>query len=402
MTRDFIHSEMPGGPAMSPVSLDDSAFVRAVETIYATALSPEKWPAALQAVADVFGDVGAVMTYRRTDGRFGVIVSPTLGPGQEEYNREWHRHDIRAVRMFERGFLLSGDVATDRKLGLIEEHGRHPFFTEFLSRFGLRWFAAISICPEPDLEVVISLQRSSARDDYTREETAILTRIARHAEQALRLGMRLIEAESGSAGLRETFTRLNMGIVLLDGLGRIAFSNDTAKRFLAGPLDVAGERLAARAAPDRAALQSAIDSALQSRSDVAATPRPILLHTDQQAPVAVYVLPLRTSLAPAVEQFLARSQAIVLIVELKTGEPADPSLVRDLLGLTLGEARVAALVAAGFSPRDAAQKLGISEETARTVLKRVYTKSGISRQSELAALIAKAAMSDQSTTAGKF
>ncbi|HWV55753.1 hypothetical protein, partial [Pseudorhodoplanes sp.] len=283
MTRDFIHSEMPGGPAMSPVSLDDSAFVRAVETIYATALSPEKWPAALQAVADVFGDVGAVMTYRRTDGRFGVIVSPTLGPGQEEYNREWHRHDIRAVRMFERGFLLSGDVATDRKLGLIEEHGRHPFFTEFLSRFGLRWFAAISICPEPDLEVVISLQRSSARDDYTREETAILTRIARHAEQALRLGMRLIEAESGSAGLRETFTRLNMGIVLLDGLGRIAFSNDTAKRFLAGPLDVAGERLAARAAPDRAALQSAIDSALQSRSDVAATPRPILLHTDQQA-----------------------------------------------------------------------------------------------------------------------
>jgi PAS domain-containing protein len=247
-----------------PVGGDDGAFVRAVEAIYATALTPEKWPDALQAVADIFGDIGAVMTYRRADGRFGVIVSPRLGAGQEEYNREWYRHDIRAVRMFERGFLLSGEVATDRNLGLVEEHDRHPFFTEFLSRFGLRWFAAISICPDPDVEVVISLQRSCERNDYSDHEAATLTRIARHAEQALRLGMRVIEAEAGSAGLRETFARLNMGIVLLDGLGRIVFSNDTAKHFLAGPLHASGERLTARAINDRPALQTAIDSALQT------------------------------------------------------------------------------------------------------------------------------------------
>jgi DNA-binding CsgD family transcriptional regulator/PAS domain-containing protein len=384
-------------PREMPAGADDGPFVRAVEAIYATALAPEQWPSALQAIADLFGDVGAVLSYRREDGRFGVIVSPRLGPGQEAYNREWYRHDIRAIRMIERGYLLSGDVATDSSLGIVEEHGRHPFFTDFLSRFGLRWFAAISICPDPDVEVVISLQRSAERDDYSDREAATLTRIARHAEQALRLGMRLIEAEAGSAGLRDTFARLNMGIVLLDGLGRIVFSNETAKRFLAGPLDASGERLMARSIADRPALQAMIDAALQTRSDraVSTSPRPILLQTDRQTPVAVYVLPLRTSLAPAVEQFLVRSQAIALIVELKAGDPADPALVRDLLGLTLGEARVAALIAAGVSPRDAAQKLGIAEETARTVLKRVFIKSGISRQSELAALIAKAAMGNQ-------
>ena len=51
---------------------------------------------------------------------------------------------------------------------------------------------------------------------------------------------------------------------------------------------------------------------------------------------------------------------------------------------------------------DAAQKLGISEETTRTVLKRVFTKSGISRQSELAALVAKAAMGSQRVAAAEF
>jgi DNA-binding CsgD family transcriptional regulator len=76
-------------------------------------------------------------------------------------------------------------------------------------------------------------------------------------------------------------------------------------------------------------------------------------------------------------------------VDPKRDDPADPALVRDVLGLTLGEARVAALVGSGLSPRDASEKLGIMEETARTALKRVFSKVGISRQSELSALLTK-------------
>ncbi len=79
-----------------------------------------------------------------------------------------------------------------------------------------------------------------------------------------------------------------------------------------------------------------------------------------------------------------------MVVEVKSGEPADPALVRDLLGLTLGEARVAALIATGMTPREVAQRLYITEGTTRTGLKRVFHKAGVSRQSELAALLARA------------
>jgi DNA-binding CsgD family transcriptional regulator len=68
---------------------------------------------------------------------------------------------------------------------------------------------------------------------------------------------------------------------------------------------------------------------------------------------------------------------------------ADPTLVRDVLGVTLGEARIASLIGSGLSPKEAAEKLGITEETARSVLKRVFSKVGVSRQSELAVLIAR-------------
>ena len=91
--------------------------------------------------------------------------------------------------------------------------------------------------------------------------------------------------------------------------------------------------------------------------------------------MTIYVLPVRSSDNPVTDQFLARARAIVLAIEGDTDAPPDPSVVRDVLGLTLGEARVAALVGHGLPPREAAAKLGITEETARTALKRVFSRS---------------------------
>jgi len=48
-----------------------------------------------------------------------------------------------------------------------------------------------------------------------------------------------------------------------------------------------------------------------------------------------------------------------------------------------------ALVGAGLAPRQVGERLGIAEETARTALKRVFDKTGVSRQSELASLLGR-------------
>ncbi len=67
-------------------------------------------------------------------------------------------------------------------------------------------------------------------------------------------------------------------------------------------------------------------------------------------------------------------------------------LARRLFALNPAEARVAALICGGLSPRHAAEKLDISEGNVRTTLKHVFTKVGISRQSELAILLTKLAL----------
>jgi DNA-binding CsgD family transcriptional regulator len=106
--------------------------------------------------------------------------------------------------------------------------------------------------------------------------------------------------------------------------------------------------------------------------------------------LVVYVLPSSPRGVP--EHFLTNTRNLVLVIEPKPNDPADPTIVRDLLGLTLGEARISALIAAGIAPRKVSEQLGITEETVRTVLKRVYAKVGVSRQNELTALLSRLVM----------
>ena len=120
--------------------------------------------------------------------------------------------------------------------------------------------------------------------------------------------------------------------------------------------------------------------------------RPLLIRgVEKDHLLAVYVLPLVFPSANPVDRLFASARAVVVAIEA-TADNLDPSVVRDLLGLTLAEARLASLVGGGLPPKEAGGKLGITEESARTVLKRVFAKTGVSSQSQLAGLLTRLVM----------
>lgn len=65
--------------------------------------------------------------------------------------------------------------------------------------------------------------------------------------------------------------------------------------------------------------------------------------------------------------------------------------IRNGYGLTLSEARVSALIGSGLRIEDAASSLGITPNTARTHLKRIFEKTGTGRQAELLRLLLRSA-----------
>jgi DNA-binding CsgD family transcriptional regulator len=87
------------------------------------------------------------------------------------------------------------------------------------------------------------------------------------------------------------------------------------------------------------------------------------------------------------ESFLNQSQKLVLVSDQTSEATTDLHALRELFGLTVAEARLAAIIGRGASPREAAEQLQITEATARTVLKTVLAKTGTNRQSQIAALL---------------
>jgi DNA-binding CsgD family transcriptional regulator len=365
-------------------------FVAAVEAIYACAARPSGWADALEKVANVFGDVGANLIWRREDGGFGAVVSPSLAPMLEDWDK-WRHADIRALRALDQAVASRLDVVTDRHLVTAQEIEEHPFYTQFLAPHGLRWLASATVSPDPAVIVWMSVQRAKAKAPFSDEELETLGRLARHAEQSLRLGVRLLDAEITNVGLGDALARVGVGVFALDSQRRIIFSNPAGERLVGDGLTIVDERLCAPASGQRLSLDSAIDRVIRAGSEeVGGAPKPILIPRAKSGrPLTLYVLPLLDDGLDAAAQFLASARVIILVIDPEANAPADPAVVRDILGLTLGEARVAALVGSGLTPRVAAEKLGITEDTARVVLKRVFAKVGVSRQSELAALLTR-------------
>ncbi len=369
----------------------DKKFLIAVEAIYDAALDPSHLPDALQAIADCLGDVGAILLWRRDDGTFGSIASPAVVESQVDFEQNgWMARDLRALRAAERGYFLSGEPFTDRHVCSDEEIQTDPSYTQFQARHGLAWFGAVAVSPDPRVGVVLSAHRSARRPPFSDAELAILARLGRYMEKSLRLSIRLFDADVLKVGVGEALSRVGIGVFGLDSLGRVVSVNPAGESLLGDGLDLVNDRLRIGAASARAALATAIDQMARSTPEtIAADLKPILIHRQHaERPLAVYVLPIAPSSNPAA-QFLSHARAIVLVINPEAGGPADPALVRDVLGLTLGEARVAALVGSGFAPREASERLGITEETARSVLKRVFSKTGVSRQSELVLLLSK-------------
>ncbi|MEH2514079.1 DNA-binding CsgD family transcriptional regulator/PAS domain-containing protein [Nitrobacteraceae bacterium AZCC 1564] len=368
--------------------------VTAIESIYIAAADPSHWPSTLQAIADCFDDVGALLIYGRDDGSFGVIESPSLESANAEYALHWSTRDIRALRSRERGYFLKRDVITDRDVVTPDEMETDPFYSDLLRRHGLKYFAAAIVSPDPRIEVALSVQRALGRAEYSEDELLTLQRLAPHVERSLRLSIRLMDAQSIQSGLATALARIGIGVFALDTLGRIVFSNAASEALLGDGLNIVQDRLVLANPVTSADASLAIRRALEGAPEALSwDAKPVLVHRQPpKRPLVLHILPLPPSKQLS-NECLASARAIVLVSDPEASGAgiADPALIRDVLGVTLGEAKIASLVGSGISPKDAAERLGIAEETARSVLKRVFSKAGVSRQSELAALISRLA-----------
>ena len=84
---------------------------------------------------------------------------------------------------------------------------------------------------------------------------------------------------------------------------------------------------------------------------------------------------------------MARPSIAVLANDPEHAPALDVQMLRDWYGLTPAEARVAVLLASGFSLDEIVERLGIGANTVRTHLKSIFAKTDTRRQGELIRLL---------------
>ena len=354
-----------------------AAWNATVETIYAAASAPSRWPEALEAVAVLLDARGALLLYQHGDGRYGGIVSPALLAVHLEYSQHWQQLDVRAERVVRAIAEGHRDVQADHTFFTEAEAAALPIYRDFLHPRGFGWGMTASVSPMPAVQVILTLVRAHGRPGFDEEAQGQLLALSRHVERALSLAIRLMDAEAERLGLAGALDRIACGAFVLDAGRQVLFANATARSLLGGGLAIEGGRLKVRDAAARATFEARL-------AEIGQGAHPAFVVPDGERGLLLTLLPLQE---PPDAPALQSGTAILLVQAPGGARPFDPALVRDMFKLTLGEARVAALVGAGAPPGEAAASLGIAEQTARTVLKRVFEKVGVSRQSELAALL---------------
>jgi DNA-binding CsgD family transcriptional regulator len=179
------------------------------------------------------------------------------------------------------------------------------------------------------------------------------------------------------------YNNLRLGMLMMNEQRQITYVNDCAREILGGAFGhsatVASSHQGVTPAVERfvSVLVADFDAAESSHGDAhLVTLWRKLRQFDERIPFHV----MRSASDDQVTFYIVFPDPIHRI---------EPSQFLSGLGLTESESRLASCIISGMSLKTAASELELSEESARTYLKRVFSKMGVNRQAELVSAVAK-------------
>lgn len=347
-----------------------------IDKIYEAGTQPHLWSETLTALAHMHGAVGVNLIRRSADG-IQVVSTPDILEMAEEFDAGgWHQHNTRVARALDRhphpGFLTDSDLHTPEELETL------PMYAEFLNPRNAAAGAGTVIQGLEDDAVILALE--GFRDHpASREAVPLLDRLRPHLARAVSLSAKIEAIRARS--ILDAFDACAAAVALLRPDGRLVGANELFQKNAEGLVHIRGGTLAMVDPVSRQRYADAlkvIDSARAGSS--------IALRDGGKAGVAVlHIVPARNEN----ENIFTNIAAYAVLAKPSNDILPTSDIISALFDLTPVEARVARAIAGGESVNDIAAQFGVSRETIRSHLKRVFQKTCVNRQSELAVLLGR-------------
>lgn len=354
--------------------------------LYEAAVQPAEWPRFLEDLAAVVGADAMSLLAASVDGpgmRELTFDVGTDGQAAKDYREYFGALDpyIEAGSLdLPAGKVIRSDtVVSDADLV------RTEFYNDFYKRNG--WHHGFGAKIFEDSEGVAATLTGHRRQDagpFGPEALDVLSRLLPHLRRALAIRRQVegieLERDAGS----QLLERVSIGTLLVDQRGRLVRTNRIGDEILAANdgLRIGAEGLETATPKQTAALRRAIAGAAEtSRGEIgSAGGRLRVTRPSGGRPYLLEVSPVDRG---AEVWGSTKCLAAILVTDGNGGIQPDIDALRTFYDLTPAEAELTAMLAHGLSLDEAAERRGVSRNTARGQLKRIFSKTGTNRQAEL-------------------
>jgi DNA-binding CsgD family transcriptional regulator len=354
-----------------------------VEKFYEAAANPDIWPHALETLSAAVGCRGALLT-TPVFVPGGLVHTRSLREAVEQFFEQgWYKDDLRNAAVkphhWRNGFFSDHTLFSDAEMSQSE------YYEHFARSADVPWFAAGRLMGELTGDAVaVSLQRSSREAAFSPSEISSLNQLLPRLQPSMALATRLADIKGNA--LMEGLQLAKQPSALLRPNGSVAYINPAAEALLGTRLFLRRQKLASVDIADNRALQTLIDEACSAAGSFSGDMpklRPVVLSDNELGRrLMVTAAPLRRTASDVV----AFTGAVLMFSDLNSQVRLPIDALQAAFNLTYREASVMTLLGGEQTLQEIAATLSIATETVRHHVKTIFTKTGISRQSEVVAL----------------
>ncbi|MFY0733733.1 helix-turn-helix transcriptional regulator [Aurantimonas sp. NFXS3] len=354
-----------------------------IREIYDSVVKPGLWPNILERVADSIGARGAFMLDIHTVSSERRVVPKHFTSNYDadavgQYFRDHNQRELADQDVLTSIVGRGDDIDLVPDTVLQRQEGSMNDVWRTIDR-RLDWRAAAILTKDCHDRGRLAFQFTG---DANRTKEWHLRRAAiflPHIAKAMDLGRSISEAQQEKRQLSETLESLLVGVAIMDARGRMTFCNTEFRRHLdaAGSirLDRHGGLLISFGS--EVARIDHLYGSLGSHGRFGGRPRKeaVILNATGAQHLIVEVMPLCS--APQLDHSDSGGH-IIYSIDMTRAFAIDRARMTRLFGLTPAEADVMAHLAEGLTSEQIADRRDTSVMTARTQLKSIYSKLGVS------------------------
>jgi DNA-binding CsgD family transcriptional regulator/PAS domain-containing protein len=381
---DARRSDRAPAEAAAP-ALDFGEVNELVGALYEGPMETPPWQSAMQLLRDRLEAAHVTLMLRPPSAdSSGIMINtgPVTTHGVESYENHFFSLDP-FVR------LREDEVVTAEEL-IGKQWLDSPIYLEYLRPLGIRHLLGADIYTREGIECRLRITRDDGAQPFSEADKGLVRFLLSHLKRSIQLHARLDFLECERQLFAGTVNRMLLGMISFAEDGEILETNQEAKRILSerDGVWIADNKLCVESAQESRELHRLIRQSLTeaTRAEGAAVVEAMsVTRASGRAPLGTLIRAV--PLGPWSES--KRRPAAVLFLRDAESNVPQPSqeLVRRLFGLTRKEAALALLLAEGYTLDEAADKMDVRRNTARTHLRSIFCKTGVTRQTMLVRLL---------------